>query len=241
MSPLIIMPLIAFAVTGLLITAFCYGAILWATAGQDSRKVRQARAITLIAGVALTLAGTATVLASFIHAENQMMANFGMSPVPHTVNCDLVLHEQLIVQPAANNTPGVDGIVVQIQDHLPDCADGAWSPIASDVQVGPEGQAGPPGSAAYGLGSCFGAHVPPDSDADANARDETRRGLAVGERVVPAGLRNDNDAGKRVQAWSGRDQDNIIVYWGLQGHRPQGDALCSLYDSQQGMWHWNYE
>ena len=76
------MTLIATAVTGLMITALCYGTILWATAGQDSRRVRQARAIIPIAGVVLTLAGTAAVLASFIHAENQMMENFGISPVP---------------------------------------------------------------------------------------------------------------------------------------------------------------
>ena len=110
--------------------------------------------------------------------------------------------------------------------------------MASDIQASPKGQARPAGSAAYGPGSCFGDHVPPDTQVD----DETRSQLAVGERVVPAGLRNDGDAGKRVQPRSGRDQDkNIIVYWGHQAHRPQGDALCSLYDPQRGLWHWNYE
>ena len=158
--------------------------------------------------------------------------------MPNTVDCDLVLHEQLIIQRAANDTLGVNGIVLQVQDHFSDCTDNSWSPIASDVQVSPKGEAGPPGSAAYGPGSCFGAHVPPDTNGD----DQTRSELAVGEQVVPAGLRNEDDAGKRVQAWSGRDQDNnIIIYWGHQAHRPLGDALCSLYDSQQGTWYWNHE
>ncbi len=204
------------------VASLCYGGIMWITAQGEPQKIAQARSSLIGVLVGLIIIGVGPFIPGLI--SDQVIEPAGGVSIESDVglNCDDVLRSQFVFQRGASTADKMNVVISQVQAQRSECVSDVWDPEVVDATTG-------------NAVACFGENE------SGGYVDNTDADTAVGQSVVPRGLRSGNAAAGEVRAASGRDSDNnVIVYWNTVANRPSDNAKCWLYISRLNTWAENY-
>lgn len=225
---------------GLILTAILGGAsvislsvaaLLYMSAHGDPQQVQRAKTAAIGAVIGLILGGLAWVLPGILsRAVIEPAGGQSLTASGGTTGCDRIFRSQLVNQRQINNTARMNELIAVIQNTRDECRRDTWRPDVTDLA------AALTEASADGKQSCFKG-----SGFDATAGEWP--GAAVGNVIVPIGLRVGGDADGVPISISGRDRDNnILVYFQNKkaspddGTPPGDGAVCWLYLARASAW-----
>ena len=205
--------------------ALAYAGLMWMLASGDPQKMGQAKNAFLGGLIGLVIVGVAFIAPRVI-SEYVIEPVGGVGVTTNEgLNCDGVLHSQLVFQRSASNADRMNQLVQVIQSQRDECDSEVWDPFVNDGISG----------GAPGAGKCF-----------STAPSASAPGAVVGTTAVPRSLHEKDDYKEPVRQASGRDaENNIIVYFGegtltALSRVPSDGAKCWLYVSRTSTWDEGY-
>ena len=206
--------LIAVVGGGISLVMFGFAGVQYMMAQGDPQAMGRAKGAFIGALVGSAIVGLAFIVPGIISRVIIEPSGGAALEVDTGDDCDQILRNQLKFQRAASTQTRMNEVIRQIQNQRDSCVVELWDPEVDDSTAT--------------TGSC-----------DGSSADQT---FAIGNTVVPAGLRDDNDLTQPVRATSGRDSgNNIIVYWSATaGNRPQDGSACWLYVDRLNNWDESY-
>ena len=225
--------LIAVVGGGISLVMFGFAGVQYMMAQGDPQAMGRAKGAFIGALVGSAIVGLAFIIPGIISRVIIEPSGGAALQVDTGDDCDQLLRNQLKFQRAASTQGRMNEVIRQIQNQRDSCVVELWNPQVDDATT--HATASP---AADGCFPDLGATPPTGSDLvtwwNSNGK--------VGNTVVPAGLRDDNDLTKPVRGSSGRDSsNNVIVYWSAASeNRPQDNAVCWLYVARLNSWDESY-
>ena len=205
--------LIAVVGGGISLVMFGFAGVQYMMAQGDPQAMGRAKGAFIGALVGSAIVGLAFIIPGIISRVIIEPSGGAALQVDTGDDCDQLLRNQLKFQRAASTSPRMNEVIRSIQNQRDSCFVELWAPIVIDAD-------------ATAHASCQGATAT----------------TAVGNTVVPAGLRAGNVIGGAVRGTSGRDSsNNIIVFWtNAAESRPQDGSLCWLYVARLNTWDESY-
>ena len=213
--------LVAALAGGISLVMFGFAGIQYMTAQGDPQGMSRAKMSVIGAVVGLAIAGLAFVMPGIISRLIIEPAGGERIVADATTDCDQLLKNQLVFQRGASTAGRMNEVIRQIQAQRDDCVSELWNPSVGDF-------GGTPATT-----GCFSALPTYEVSGVPLA-------TKVGDLTIPRTLYSGFDAADPLRASSGRDSDNnIIVYW-VDGNEPADNSECWLYVSRLNNWDENY-
>ena len=227
---------------GVSVLAMCFAGFNFLTAQGDPGKMAQAKNGVIGVVIGLGIMGLSFIVPRVI-SEVVIEPVGGVAIQQETgTDCDSILQSQLVFQRGASNASRIMQVISQIQVQRSECVEEVWDPtVVINTTASPPAafdNSDSANSERQGSG-CFSGSIP---DGHAPVAADAYQGLTVGDNVVPADLRLQNNLAQIPRYGSGRDSsNNIIVYWSKDSAlRPADGAACWLYVERLGVWSQNY-
>ena len=207
---------------GVSLVMFAFAGIQYMTASGDPQAMGRAKMALIGAIGGSVVVGLAFIVPGVI--SRVIIEPSGGQAIEVEVgdDCDQLLRNQFVLTRGASTLGRMNDVIRTIQNQRAACSPELWSPLVEETAAN-----------IIGAGKCFAANATGTA-----AAPNTN---AVGNVLVPAGLRDKNQIYEKVRQTSGRDSNNnILVYWGTVASRPTDNALCWLFVRRLNTWSENY-
>lgn len=216
---------------GVSVISLSVAALLYMSAHGDPQQVQRAKTAAIGAVIGLILGGLAWVLPGILsRAVIEPAGGQSLTASGGTTGCDRIFRSQLVNQRQINNTARMNELIAVIQNTRDECRRDTWRPDVTDLDTALTE------ASADGKQSCF-------KGSGFDATKDEWPGAAVGNVIVPIGLRVGGDADGVPISSSGRDRDNnIVVYFQNKkaspddGTPPGDGAVCWMYLARASAW-----
>ena len=231
---------------GISVIAFAFAGFNFLTAQGDPGKMAQAKGGVIGVVVGLGVMGMSFIVPNVIsETVIEPVGGVALSTEAGT-DCDSILQNQLVFQRGASNASRIDQVISQIQVQRDECVEEVWNPtvIRDNGASTPIDVDNTAANSERNFSLCFGAAGAAGLDTDAAEvlATNNHQTKTVGDNIVPADLRLQNNLQNAPRRASGRDGDNnIIVYWSIDTDlRPADGAACWMYVNRLGVWSQSY-